>query len=94
MKVPEGRIQKQTIDEIFGSLGYVERWAGHGVVGYKLERQDHSSLPETITLNIPLVAVDGTLWFERDLLFDLFDRISDSSDGGNVVIRALKKLDS
>jgi hypothetical protein len=84
------------LDSVLKQLGYHEEILipGGGFYYVKADQSVRPHLPYSISLCYPTIAVDGTLWFPKEYIFDLFDRLSDIDPEDGVLIRAIRKLDS
>src|SRR4051794_37972365 len=95
-RIPKDAIPQPAFEQALESIGYKQEpieTRRDGSIHYRLTNKNRS-LPETLTINYPVVAVDGTLWYSRELVFDLFDRLSSTAPDDEFVLRAIKKLDS
>jgi len=88
-------IQKSIVDQVFREIGYRECCYDERPQGQLQYENSNpgSKLPSPLTLSYPDVAVDGTLWWPRDAVFDLMDRLSDAAPEDEVIIRAIRQLD-
>jgi hypothetical protein len=87
-------VEVRWLNEQLAELGYAEEFVGDGHIHYVQKKQDEVHLPGRLTISYPVVGIDGSLWYEKGYVFDLFDRLSDIDPGEEVIIRAIRKLDS
>ena len=84
------------LESVLKQLGYNEQILipGGGFHYVKPAQVGRPHLPCSISLSYPDIGSDGSLWFAKDYVFDLFDRLSDIDPEDGVLIRAIRKLGS
>jgi hypothetical protein len=84
------------LESVLEELGYHEEILipGGGIHYVKQDEAKRPHLPSPLSLSYPAIGLDGTLWYSKEYLFELFDRLSNIDPTDGVLIRAIRKLDA
>lgn len=86
------------VNDLLKDLGYANGTGGRlGCTHYQVDPAKAPHLPSHLTLSYQeeiLMGRDGQLWYGREPIFDLLDRLSDLDPGDGMVIKAIRKLDA